>query len=96
MKPVIPGQSLLVPGDWLVYAEIPKDGGFYRPWHGGADFKIDTNCAESVSKFIWDDSLQAQTIPNLYGGNVPIQNRDHPRLVVVVYRIVADWSPERK
>lgn len=96
MKPVLPGQSKLMPGDWLVYPEVPSDGGFYRPWHGGADFKIDPTYTESVTKLIWDDALQAQTIPNLYGGSVPIQNRDHPRLVVAVYRIIAEWSPERK
>ena len=96
MKPVLPGQSTLMPGDWLVYPEVPDDGGFYRPWHGGADFNIDAQCVESVMKFTWDDALRAQTIPNLYGGGVPIYNRDHPRLVLAVYRIVGRWSPERK
>ncbi len=96
MKPVLPGQSTLMPGDWLVYPEVPNDGGFYRPWHGGADFRIDAGCVESVTNLTWDDALHVQTVPNLYGGSVPIQNRDHPRLVVEVYRIVAEWSPERK
>ena len=95
MKPVVPGQSTLKPGDWLVYPMIPDDGGFYRPWHGFASFAIDERSTQKITTLIWDDALQAQTIPNLYGGGVPIQNRNHPRLTLAIYRVTADWSPVR-
>ncbi len=96
MLPVVPGQSTLRPGDWLVYPVIPDDGGFYRPWHGGASFAIDPDCVEKIMTLTWDDPLMAQTIPNLYGGSMPIRNRNHPRLKVAIYRIVAPWLPRRE
>ncbi len=97
MKPVIPGHSTLKPGDWLVYPLLPDDDdGFFRPWHGGASFFIDPNHVENVATWTWNDVLPAQTVPNLYGGDVPIQNRDYPRLKVGVFRVVAEWSPERE
>lgn len=95
MKPVVPGQSTLKPGDWLVYPVIPTDGGFYRPWHGFADFDIDPRSVEKVTTLIWDDPLRVQTIPNLYGGGIPIRNRKHPRLTLAIYRITAEWSPQQ-
>ena len=96
MRPVVPGQSTLRAGDWLVYPVIPDDGGFYRPWHGFASFVIDSDCVEKYMTLTWDDPLWAQTIPNLYGGSAPIRNRDHPRLKLAIYRIVAAWSPRRE
>jgi hypothetical protein len=96
MKPVIPYQSLLKKGDWLVYPVIPPGDGFYRPYHGGAKFEIDPTRTEWIATWTWDDALKAQTIPNLYGGGVPIENRNHPRLKVALYRITADWYPVRE
>ena len=42
---------------------------------------------------VWDDWLSAQTAPNFYGGIDPVTGRDHPRLRVVVYRIIREWKP---
>ena len=95
MKAVIPGDTKLKAGDWLITPVIPDDGGFYRPWHGGAKFKIDPERVKPVAILTWDDVLLAQTIPNLYGGGVPIQNRDHPRLTLAIYRVTRDWWPMR-
>ena len=47
-----------------------------------------------VAEFTWDDPIAGQTIPNLYGGTVPVVGRDHPRLRVVVYRASRDWVPQ--
>lgn len=95
MKPVVPEESLLRAGDWLVFPVIPDDRGFYRPYHGGAKFRIDPASTDLVNEFMWEDRFAAQTIPELYGGTVPIRGRDHPRLRVAVYRITKDWVPER-
>ena len=93
MVPVIPNRSVLMRGDWLVFPEIPDDVGFYRPYHGGAKFRIDPANCRYVAEFIVDDAISATTIPSLYGGTAPIRGRDHPRLKVVVYRITEDWHP---
>ena len=95
MKPVIPEDTVLLKGDWLVFPVIPDDYGFYRPYHGGAKFRIDPDSTKQVAEFVWEDRLSAQTVPNLYGGAPPLRGRNHPRLKVVVYRITADWLPER-
>jgi Dolichyl-phosphate-mannose-protein mannosyltransferase len=93
MMPVVPNRSVLLKGDWLVFPEIPDDSGFYRPYHGGAKFRIDVAHCKSVTEFVIDDPLRATTIPTLYGGTAPIRGRDHPRLKIVIYRITADWHP---
>ena len=93
MKPVVPSRSTLRTGDWLVFPAIPDDYGFYRPYHGGAKFLPDLDSLEPIDEFTWDDRLSAQTIPNFYGGIVPIAGRDHPRLRIVLYRVTQDWKP---
>jgi hypothetical protein len=93
MTLVDPGRSTLRAGDWLVVPVPPDEKGFYRPYHGEATFRLDPESAEPVAELWWDDWLAAQTIPNLYGGNVPVIGRDHPRLRVAVYRVTRDWVP---
>jgi hypothetical protein len=93
MRLVVPGKSELKAGDWLVHPVIPDDAGFYRPYHGEATFRLEPTALERVDEFVWDDPIPAQTIPNLYGGNMPIGRRAHPRLRVVVYRVTRDWVP---
>jgi len=94
MKPLFPDKTELKPGDFLVMAELPDETGFYRPYHGGATFELEDSVIEKVARFVWNDDLAAQTIPNLYGGKVPIRGRDHARLCVVVYRIRSLWKPK--
>jgi len=94
MKLVDPGQSELKAGDCLVLPVVPDRDGFYRPFHGGADFAIDAEALLPIEAFEADDFISAQTIPNLYGGMVPVHGRDHARLRVVVYRVLKDWKPE--
>jgi hypothetical protein len=95
MVPVVPGQSRLAPGDWLVYPAVPDDVGFYRPYHGGAKLRPDPAFVEPVIEFTWLDAVSGQTIPPLYGGRYPVSGRDHPRLRVVVYRVMKNWVPAR-
>jgi hypothetical protein len=94
MKPVVPRVSMLMPGDVLVFPTIPDDYGFYRPYHGGAKFKIDDTCCEVVTDVKYDDPIPTQTVPDLYGGVTPLAGRDDPRLRVVVYRIIKRWQPD--
>ncbi len=92
-KIVEPGKSHLRPGDWLVFPVIPDPQGFYRPYHGGATFRVDAAATNRIEEFVWEDPLSAQTIPDLYGGSVPIRGRDHPRLRIAIYRVTRDWVP---
>jgi hypothetical protein len=91
-----PNRSQLKAGDWLILPVLPDEIGFYRPYHGEALFLLPAGTVEPVAEFEWDDRLAAQTVPNLYGGTVPVVGRDHPRLRVVVYRVVRDWIPQRR
>ena len=93
MRPVVPDQSKLVPGDWLVFPTVPDDVGFYRPFHGWAKFVPDPNCLVKETEFVADDWLSGTTIPTLYGGGYPLLGRSHPRLRVVIYRVTADYVP---
>lgn len=94
MRLVVPGVSKLRAGDRLVVPVLPDPVGFYRPYHGGATFRLDPAAVELLAEFVWDDALSAQTVPNLYGGVVSVRGRDHPRLRVAVYRVTRDWVPE--
>ena len=88
-----PPASKLRAGDLLVYPTPPEINGFYRPYDGEARFRPRPDATERVAEFVWDDWLPAQTIPDLYGGKVPVTPRRHPRLRVVVYRVTRDWVP---
>lgn len=91
---VVPGVSQLKKGDWLVLPVPPDDGGFYRPYHGGAVFARDESRTRFVRRLVRDDAISGATIPTLYGGRYPFTGRDHPRLVVDIYRVTADWVPQ--
>lgn len=96
MRPVIPGQSVLAPGDYLVLPLYPDEEGFYRPYPGSVPIHPPADRVELVSEFVWEDRLSAQTIPNFYGGIDPITGRGHPRLRVGVYRVRATWAVPRQ
>jgi hypothetical protein len=91
MRPVVPGESVLAPGDFLVLPVHPGNDRFYRPHIGAVPIEPNWWVAEPVAEFVWDDWLSAQTVPNFYGGYVPVVGRDHPRLRVVVYRVRGEW-----
>ena len=91
---LVTGESELKKGDYLVYPKVPDDYGFYRPYHGGNPLEIDETALEPVGELVWNDAIPSQTIPNLYGGGIPIAPRLHPRLRVIVYRVTRDWVPQ--
>jgi hypothetical protein len=93
MRPVIPGQSALAPGDTLVVPVHPNDEGFFRPHVGRVRLRPGADIAEVVAEVVWEDRLAAQTVPNFYGGINPVVGREHPRLRVLVYRVVKAWTP---
>jgi hypothetical protein len=92
---LIPGVSALRRGDWLLVPIPPgPDNVFYRPFHGFAHFRLDPSKLRFVREIAVDDRFPASTVPSLYGGRYPLVPRDGPRVVVVIYRVTADWTPE--
>jgi hypothetical protein len=91
MCPVVPGESVLAPGDYLVLPIHPDSVGFHRPHFGREPIVMEPEWSEFVAELVWDDPLSARTVPNHYGGINPIEGRDQPRLRVVVYRITRTW-----
>lgn len=92
MRPVVAGQTELQPGDYLVLPVFPEARGFFRPESVHSVRADPGDAAERVVELVWDDPLSAQTVPNFYGGTEPVIGRDHPRLRVVVYRLVREWA----
>jgi hypothetical protein len=96
MIPVIPGQSILEPGDCLVLPRYPDNVNFYRPYPGAVTIHPPPDAVALIASLVWEDWLSAQTIPNFYGGTEPVLGRDHPRLQVGVYRVVKSWPAPAK
>ena len=80
-------------GDFLVLPIMPDPDGFYRPWPPDRGLPNGSMVLEIVDDSTWLDCLSGQTIPNLYGGNAPLNGRSVPRLRVVVYRVLKDYEP---
>ncbi len=95
MRPVVPGRSVLVPGDVLVLPVYPDETGFYRPHVGSVAIRPPPGAVERIGEVVWDDVVAGQTIPNFYGGVAPVMGCDHPRLRVVVSRVTAKWDVKR-
>jgi hypothetical protein len=93
---IVPGETQLQHGDWVVLPMYPDDVGFYRPYHGEANVRPDVAFLEPVAELVWQDLLAAQTVPNLYGGKVPIVSRKHPRLRLTIYKVLHEWTPPRQ
>jgi hypothetical protein len=96
MIPVVPGQSILEPGDCLVLPLYPDDVNFYRPYPGAVTIHPPPDAVALIASLVWEDWLSAQTIPNFYGGTEPVLGRDHPRLRVGIYRVIKSWPAPAK
>ncbi|MBA4188978.1 MAG: hypothetical protein C0467_13355 [Planctomycetaceae bacterium] len=91
MKLLVPGETVLRPGDRLVLPIYPADG-FFRPHAGSVPIKPPVWAVEPISEVVCDDAIAGQTIPNFYGGVDPVAGRAYPRLRVVVYRVTSAWA----
>ena len=90
LRAAVPGSELAA-GDYVVRPVFPDPDGFYRPYPGSKPFDPPADATEFVAEFVWEDRLAAQTVPNFYGGTLPVTGRDHPRLRVRVLRMTAAW-----
>ncbi|VTT97248.1 Uncharacterized protein OS=Fibrisoma limi BUZ 3 GN=BN8_03996 PE=4 SV=1: PMT_2 [Gemmataceae bacterium] len=92
MRLVVPGGSVPRPGDVLVLPAYPNEDELFRPHAGSVTIAPPPWAAAAVGEVVWDDPLAGQTVPNFYAGYNPVEGRRHPRLRVVVYRVVAPWA----
>jgi hypothetical protein len=84
MKPVHPGRSLLRAGDWVL-----RDSDHKIHEHGMNPSKLE------VVEVYWDTSaFPLRVLPDYFEGKYPIQRREPPRIVGVLYRVRADFIPQ--
>lgn len=91
LRPLVPGETVVVPGDVLLLPVHPDDAGFHRPHVGSIPIRPPSDRVVRIGEVVWDDPIAGQTIPNFYGGVVPVRGREHPRLRVAIYRVTAPW-----
>lgn len=84
MQPVVPGQSELRAGDWLVVPNARVDQQLLVL--GGAPL-----IAEPPIEIA--DALPTRTIMGFYATVAPLEKLRGPRVSVVVYRVLADFVP---
>jgi hypothetical protein len=85
MIPVIPEESRLQPGDWLVIPDSPI-----------ARQRMDLNTAPIQLVYTVEvrDPIPLRTFPCYYSGRMPLEHLEGPRVRVRLYRITADFTPD--
>jgi 4-amino-4-deoxy-L-arabinose transferase-like glycosyltransferase len=84
LKPVVPDRSLLRAGDWLI---VPDE----RCCHQRIVLK-DTP-VELRQEIVLADRLPVRTLLSYYGGRIPLEHDDGPRVRVGLYRVQRDFVP---
>lgn len=89
MAPVVPGgfrvePSLLRRGDWLVKPEWRLNQQMIR---------VDPERTARVKVLRIQDWIPLRTVQTFYGGFVPLEHHQGPRVVIEVYRVQEDWVP---
>jgi hypothetical protein len=84
MRPIVPDQSRLQPGDWLVLPGTTIEQQRIR---------VSDRYSEWVMQIEVTDWLPWRTAVGYYGGPEPLERRTEPRLTVQVRRIIAEWVP---
>jgi hypothetical protein len=85
LVPVVPDESRLRAGDWLV---VPDD------WLMQQRIVIPAGVTEEpLAPVAVGDAFPLRTVPCFYGGVVPLEHQEGPRLRVRLYRVTADFVP---
>jgi hypothetical protein len=85
MQPLIPEISELQPGDWLVVPERRFEQ---------QRITFPAEAVEEVSPLLIEDALPVRTVRFFYGGVMPLEHQEGPRLTVRLYRVVHGFSAE--
>jgi len=83
MEPVVPDNSLLRAGDWLV---VPNRIERQEISFNNVPFQL-------RYKERYDDGLKVQSVTCFYAGIVPLEHRVNPRLEVYLFRVMSDYVP---
>jgi hypothetical protein len=95
MKMLVPGKTVMHPGDLLVLPRFPNENELFRPHIGSVPILPPEDAVERLTEIVWEDAIAGQTIPNFYAGFNPVEGRVHPRLRAVVYRLKKTWAVPR-
>ena len=82
MLPVVPNESVLKPGDWLVLAGPPV----VRP-----AFVLTEDRSEVLLELSVSDWWPWKTVMGYYGGRKPLDHHFGPRVAVELRRVTAEW-----
>jgi hypothetical protein len=84
MRPVVPDESVLHAGDWLIVpdAHITQQ-----------DVDLDSAPLRRTGEIPIQDFLPVRTVSGYYGGGLPLQRFDEARLTVTIYAIRASFTP---
>jgi len=85
MIPLVPGASALRAGDWLAVPDAHIDK---------QRIVLSTNALSRHEVVDIDDALPWRTMVAFYGGDVPLEHCDPPRLRVTIYRVEHDFVPD--
>lgn len=90
---IVPGESVLQRGDYLVLPIQPDDGRFHRPHIGLVPIQPPTDCVKllTIMEFPTGPMLP-RTIPNFYGGSDPIEGWRGVKMRVGIYYVVKPWA----
>lgn len=83
MKPLVPGQSHLRPGDWVVFP--------LRLAGSPPGVVLDEQKLTPAAEFTTGDALPLSTQNGYYAGKHPLQHRRAPQVQAVIYRVTADY-----
>ncbi len=84
MRPLVPDETHLRPGDRLVIAD-PR---IIQP-----SMILDPAATRPVGEVEVSDPLPYRTQPSYYYGRTPLQHATGPRMTVQALRVTADWTP---
>jgi hypothetical protein len=87
LQPLIPYQSQLKRGDWLILAEQPL-------WR--VNFHTESAPLELREIITVEDGLPWQTVLCYYCGRAPLHHDEGPRIRVTIYRVLEDFVPTAK
>lgn len=90
---IVPGESVLQRGDYLVLPIQPDDGRFHRPHIGLIPIQPPPECVEllTITEFP-SGPLVPRTVPNFYGGSDPIEGWRGPKMSVGIYYVAKPWA----
>jgi len=87
MRAVVPDTTQLLPGDWLVVPSAPT-GHVERQ-----RIRLDAASTRAERGVLLGVPLPWRTVMCYYGGYVPLERHEGPRLEITIYRVVAPWVP---